>query len=355
MSGTRAATSYDVARRAGISQATVSAVLSGTRSNIRVSEETRQRVVAAAAALDYSPHPYARALQRQRSGVIAFVPQLAKRRTPLEHPVERHLGEAITYAAAQSGYRIVEERLERGTPRTSDDLLRFLRHQRVEGVIFYSPDSAAEVQGVVDADLPVVQLMRPQAAVTTDTIIVHVGGIAAAVDHLVAHGHRRIALLGHGDTNPVNRDRVDTFNAALARHGITVPQEYLRLGTYAFTEGRGSTVALLALPHRPTAIFAAADALALGSLHALHDARIRVPDGMSLVSYDDVYSAFLYPPLTSVAQPLNDIATHALALLVERLEQPDDTPHEPTHLVLPTHLHVRDSTGPARSGIPTSV
>ncbi len=344
MARARAVTSTDVARRAGVSQATVSVVLNGTRSTSRVSDATRRRVLAAAAELDYAPHPAAQALRRQRSGVIAFVPEA--RRGPLaEHPVSHQLSVQIAAAAIRRGYHVVEANAEPASARASDKLVGFLASRRVDGVIFYAPGTAAEVRRVVERGLPVVQLLRPQIAAATPAITVDAAlGIAAAVDHLVGLGHRRIAFLGHGGPHPIDRARREGFAAALARHGLPLPGEWVRaVASYAIEEGRRAVHALLALPARPTALFAASDTLALGALHALHEARLRAPDNLSLVSYDDVFAAQLPPPLSCVVQPLEEVAEGAVAILAARLERPEGCAGA-EGLVLPTRFVARGST-----------
>lgn len=348
-----APTGEDVARHAGVSRMTVSAVLNGARGNVRVSGETRERVLAAAAALGYSPHPAARALRRQQSQSIGFIPR-SNRGTPDEQPVAYSLSVQVARAAIRLGYHVIEASAEPAASRTSDELVRFLLKWRVDGVIVDSPDSDGEVQRLVDHGLPVVQLMRPRFSVATATITVDAAeGIAAAVDHLVAQGHREIAFLGSRPDHAVDRSRLDAFIAALAAHRIDVAPSYVQLGDRASIIGDGYTLtgALLRLPLRPTAILASGDNLALGTLRALHEARVRVPDEMSLISYDDALAAHLYPPLTSVGQPFHEVAERATGLIVDRLEPSAGPGAGPVHLTLPTKLTIRSSTGPPAAGV----
>lgn len=347
----RPATSADVARHVGVSQATVSVVLSGTRSTSRVSDATRRRVLDAAATLGYSPDPAARALRRRRTGVIGFVPH-DLRDALAEHFVPHHLNSRIARAAIRSGYHAIEASAETVGARGGGDLVQFLLRRRVDGVIFYAPDSADEVLLACDHGLPVVQLLRPQLAAATPTITVDAApGIEAAIDHLVALGHRRIAFLGHGGPHPTDRARRDCFAAALDRHGLPAPPEWARLvDAYTVEGGKAATQAFLTLPERPTALFAAGDNLALGALHAVHEARLRVPDDLSLVSYDDILAPQLPPPLSCVVQPLEEVAEGAVAILAARLERPEECAGAEA-LVLPTQFVARGSTqGPPRDG-----
>lgn len=346
MSSGRATTSADVAKQAGVSRATVSVVLNGTHSNIRVSDETRSRVLAAAAELDYTPHPAAQALRRQRSGTIGFVPR-AFVGVPFEQPIPYLLGLFIARAALRRDLRILEIPAEGEASRGTDELVRFLLGRRVDGVILHAPSTVHEVRRVVDRGLPVVQLLRPQFDARTPAITVDpVPGIDAAVAHLIAQGHRRIAFIGSAAAHPVDRTRVERFRTALAAHGI-VPHDGLMclVDDLSIAAGHASTQALLALEERPTAIFAAADSSAIGALQALHEARLRVPDDISLISYDDAFAPYLCPPLTAVAQPLERVAEEALGLLVEGFDGA-----RPPQIVLPSELRPRASVQPPRSG-----
>ncbi len=353
MAKPRTITSNDVAREAGVSRATVSIVLSGTAGNIRVSDETRQRVLAAAATLGYSPHPLAQALRRQRSDTIGFVPRFS-RTSPYEHPVPYLLSVQIAQAAIRRGFHIVEASAETTASRTSDELARFLLDRRVDGVILDSPETADEVARFAARGLPIVQLIRPQHAVASATLTVDATpGIVAAIDHLVALGHRRIGFLGHGGAHPIDRSRREAFIAALARHDLIAEGGWIRLvSDYSIAESREATLALLAAPTRPTALFAAGDNLALGVLQALYARRLRVPDDLSLISYDDIFAPHLPPPLTSVSQPLRELAERALSLLIDQLDLPADAAPQPhRQQALPTTLVIREST---TAPLPTS-
>lgn len=347
MSHVRAVTSSDVARHAGVSQATVSVVLNNARSTIRVSDTTRQRIIAAAVELGYTPHHAAQALRRQRSGIIGFVPRIY-RQTPYERPIPYLLSVEIARAAMQRGYHVIEVNTESGDARAGDELIAFLLGQRVDGVIFDAPGTAAEVERFTARGIPVVQLLRPQPAPQASTITVDASvGIGGAVDHLVALGHARIAVIGSDAANAVDRARLAAYQSALARHALPMPDAYRQLDTdRSLSTGYRATTAFLALPAPPTALIVMGDSLALGALRALYEHHMRVPDAMSIVSYDDAFAAFLYPPLTSVVQPVRDVADYAIRLLAERIEAPDAAPRAPTHAVLQTGLVVRASTSP---------
>lgn len=343
----RSPTADDVAKRVGVSRMTVSSVLNGTGSNVRVSDATRRRVIEAARDLGYRADPAARALRSGRSRIIGFVPR-AESATPHKEPVADLLGIYIARAAMAHGHHIVEASAETAASRGSDELSRFLLGWRVDGVIFDSPASDAEVQRFLDIGVPVIQLMRPRMGIATVTITVDSAeGIRQAVDHLVKLGHQHIAYIGSGISHHMGRLRRDQFVHSLASHGLQIPDAYVCPDSNASVED-GFAIArrFFDLPKIPTAIFAAGDNLALGALRALYQARLRVPDDVSVISYDDTFVANLYPPLTSVGQPLSEVAATAVSLIVDRADSaPEDSVLAKTHVTLPAQLHVRESTG----------
>jgi DNA-binding LacI/PurR family transcriptional regulator len=350
MGKSRAVTSVDVARRAGVSRATVSVVMSGSHTNIRVSARTRDRVLKAAAELGYAPHPAAQALRRQRTGSIGFVPRPG-RGSPYDNPIPYLLSTHLVEAATRRGFHIIEATAETARAAGSTDLGRFLLSRRVDGVVFDRPDTSVVIETMVERGVPVVQVIRPLPDALSPTVAVDPGpGIVAAVNHLVSLGHRQIAYVGVGGSHRVERARLDSFCDALALCGITPQSHDIQLGSdYRLDEGLRLTQRLLDLPGRPTAIFAAGDSLALGVLRALYAAAVHVPSQMSLISYDDAFAAHLYPPLSSVVQPIQAVAEHAIALLTAGLEPAPGAESAPVHLVLPTHLIPRASTAIPRS------
>jgi LacI family transcriptional regulator len=338
-------TSTDVAREAGVSQSTVSLVLNGKASAIGISEETRKRVLAAASELGYWPDPSAQALRRGRSNILGFIPRTG-RALSLEQPVPFLLQAHCVRAATRRGFHVVE--IE-GDP-TGNELIQLLKRHHVDGVLFHTPQTATEVQQVVNHGWPVVQLMVPRPDAHTAAVYVDSrNGIHAAIDHLVALGHRQIAYVGFETPHLIQRHRQEHFDQALSANQIGLSSEYQRIAREGsvISDAQNLTYELLALVERPTAIFAASDQLALGVMRALYEADIRVPDAISVVSFDDLFAPYLSPPLTSVAQPLQEVAERAIELLIDGIESDVATTDlAPVQVALPAPLVVRSSTGP---------
>lgn len=341
----RAVTANDIAMRANVSRTAVSVVLNGARSNVRVSDATRQRIEEIADTLGYSPNRAAQALRRRRSGVIGFVPMVIERsRTPLDLPVQYLLGTYLARTALNQRLHIVEATMT--TP--ACDLTQLLLNLGVDGAIFHSPKSAREVQSVVELGIPVVQLMRPQYEAETFTITVDPEpGITAGVNYLIELGHRRIAFIGANSVHPNDAVRMATFVDALREQGIHSPPEYLKAsGEYSIENGCSAAYELMSSEEQPTAILAAGDSLALGVLHALYQLHLRVPEDVSLISYDDAFVRDFYPALTSISQPYELVAEQAISVIAQASSSSSDAKRDLAHAIHPSQLVKRASTGP---------
>ncbi len=251
-------------------------------------------------------------------------------------------------AAVSRGYQVIEINSAEHPPAEREETLRLLLNRRVDGVILGWPRSDLEVRRILDHGLPAVQVMKPRLAEGSSTITVDSSpGIDAAVNHLVALGHERIAYLGNNDPHPIEYARLDRFVTSLERHGIQACEEYVKLGDLSLAESRELTHALLSLPEPPTAMLMV-DSSVLGGLRALYERRLRLPDDVNVVSTDDMLASHLYPPLTSIVQPLKEVAESAVTLIEERVSGLKDDDEEPSHIVLPTHMEVRSSTNELR-------
>lgn len=173
-------------------------------------------------------------------------------------------------------------------------------------------------------------------------------GALDATAHLVELGHRRIATI----TGTLEQDnalaRLAGFRTALIRAGIVVDDDLVRTGNYGISAGYEATQHLIGLDDPPTAIFAGSDDTALGALHALRAAGLRVPDDVSLVGFDDLpVTPWLDPPLTTVRQPLSEMGGSAVEMIHRRISQAGN----PVQIELATRLVVRASTGPVSGAV----
>jgi DNA-binding LacI/PurR family transcriptional regulator len=326
----------DVAAHAGVGVATVSRVLNG-RAN--VAPATRDRVLSAIKTLDYHPSSVARNLSLRRTLVIGVV-------TPFltnPSPIERVRG--IVTALGESEYDLALFDVE--SPGRQRRAFRLLADpHRTDGLLIVSlipPDD--EVRRLQSAGIETV-LVDARSDALPSVVIDDVEGAAMATRYLLQLGHRRVALIGDkppdGFRFVSSRDRTVGYEKALAEFGVQVRPEYVREGTHSRHVARSIAEELLRLPTPPTAIFAASDTQALGVLEAARAFRLRVPDDLSVIGFDDIEIAS-YAGLTTIRQPLFESGRRGAELLLSALA--GNTPAARVE-TLQLDLIVRGTTGP---------
>jgi LacI family transcriptional regulator len=231
----------------------------------------------------------------------------------------------------------------RGTSRAARWIRELTATGRRAAIGITSDLTDADLAALSRARLPLV-VVDPHNIAQPDVTSVgstNFAGGMAATQHLLSLGHRRIAYLGGPPTSGCNQARMSGFRSAMEAAGAPVPKEYLWLRDFLYDDGLAGGTALLDLPHRPTAIFAGSDEIALGVMEAARARGLRVPEDLSLVGFDDTQVARLAsPPLTTVKQPLREMGAVALrtALQLAAGERVDSH-----HVELATTLIVRES------------
>jgi DNA-binding LacI/PurR family transcriptional regulator len=329
----RAAVMADVARVAGVSHQTVSRVLNDAE---RVRPETRERVLSAMRELDYRPNPVARALVTGRSrtlGVVSFD-------TTLYGPASTLFG--IERAAHAAGYfvSIVSvTALDRASVLTA---VERLRGQGVDGILLITPQEAAAQAVVhVPAGMPVVAVEAGPVEAVPVVAVDQFAGAVAATRHLLELGHRTVwHIAGPADFLEA-RERIDGWQSALEAAGSDVPP--LLSGDWSARSGY-ELGQRLATVSDVTAVFAANDQMALGTLRALHEVGRQVPRDISIVGFDDIPEAqFFIPPLTTVRQDFNEMGRQSLMLLLSEIGAPE---RSSSRVIVEAELMVRASTAP---------
>lgn len=336
----RKTTGHDIAREAGVSQTTVSRTL---RNDPRVARETAERVLEVAKRLGYVPDASARSLVTRRTRTVAVVV------ADITNPFYPQLVEALHEQLGRAGYRMILFN-ERTDVRGNSGLEVFVNGSGADGAVFLSVTIGPEVTQLLEsARIPSVLLNRDAGEAAVDRVMAdHRGGAATVATHLLALGHRRIGLIAGPANTSTSRDREAGFSAALERAGTPLDPLLRRAGEFTHQSGFQWCTELLDRPDPPTAIFCANDVVAFGALDAARRLQIEVPRDVSIAGFDDIpmasWDAF---SLTTVRQPLVDMARDAAQLLVRRIEEDDHS--EPRRIVFPTHLVVRSTTGAARA------
>jgi LacI family transcriptional regulator len=306
------ATQKDVAKAAGVSQATVSMVLSGGGGSIPA--ETWARITKAAKDLGYVPNRFAQALKTSRSMTIAcIVPDIT-------NPFYPSLIRGIQAVADGQNYDVIAVNTD-GAPDRERHFLDWARQGRVDGVIgVFFTLRAADFASLLEAGVPVVRIESSKKRggdIPIDDIYVDSRAAAEAVtDYLIAQGRTRIALVA-GRGGP-QAHRIEGYRTALARHGyaehVIIDDEFSEVG------GTRAANAILDGDFNPTAIFAANDLMAIGVMQALRERDIDIPRQIAVAGFDDISAAKLVTPtLTTVAQFQAKMGERAAQTLMDRL------------------------------------
>jgi DNA-binding LacI/PurR family transcriptional regulator len=336
-SESRRVTTHDVARQAGVSQATVSLVLGGNP-RARVSASTRERVVRAAGELGYRPNIVARALVQRKSYAIGVVVP------DLSNPFFMDVVTGVQRVAAEAGYAVLPGDVRETSPERHIDALRA---RQVDGLILDGFGALALLEADL-AGLKVVLVDEPPErfpGVASDAP--QAGRLAA--EHLLGLGHTRLAFIGPASDVYGFRMRERGFFHTLRAAGLALTSDRLRRVPPSVGGGWRAMKALLALPRdeRPTAVFCPTDLLAAGALKACLTAGIAVPGEMSIVGCDDIELArVLTPELTTVRIPARELGARAARLLIKQLDDDGWVPRPGKPL--PVKLVVRGTTGPVR-------
>jgi LacI family transcriptional regulator len=327
-------TMKDVARRAGVSTATVSRVLTGAAT---VSEDVRQRVDQAMRDTGYRPNRVARGLRLQASMVWGLLI------SDIQNPFFTGLVRAVEDVAHANGYSLVLCNSDEDVDKESH-YLDVLVAEQVSGLIITPEDErVTSVKAALSAGIPVVAVDRRLASAAVDTVLVdNQRGARDAVEHLLGQGARRIAILLGDERVTPHRERFAGYRAGLQSQGLPVNEQLvLRAGPHSVgaVESMRET---FSAADRPDALFVSNNQLALRALQVLHDLRLNMPDDLLVVSFDDLpLAAVLRPGLTAVRQPTYDLGRRAAELLVDRLRDSTVVTRE---VLLAAQLIVRGSS-----------
>lgn len=330
-------TIHDVASAAGVSSATVSRYLQGHR--VRASG----RVAAAVRELNFRPSPAARSLKSGATGSIAVVVP------DITNPYFAAVVKGVESISQKDGYHIFLYNTEEDGDREAA-ILADLRG-RVDGVILTAADESPAAQVRLAATgIPIVLLDREVGddARFDSVLIDNVGGASQAATYLLGLGHTEVGIIsGPLETTP-GRTRHAGFLETLDKAGVQPNPANVQVSDFREEGGYQSALRLLAHDNPPTAVFVANNLMSMGALRALHDMRVRIPDELSVVGFDDLYLAeLLSSPLTVIGRPMEEQGILAIRMLLNRLI---GRSAKPRGIVLDTRLIIRESCAAPDAG-----
>jgi DNA-binding LacI/PurR family transcriptional regulator len=332
----------DVARRAGVSAATVSRAINEPH---RLNVATLARVEEAIRALGYRPSRVARRL-RVEKGLSRLVGLVIP---DIQNPFFADIARGVEDAASRDGYAVFlgnsDDELEK-----ERRYLEVMVAESVDGIVLPPSSSRSEAaEELARSGMPLVCVDRRLTRVRVDTVSVdNALGAEQAVEHLIGLGHSRIGfIVGRLDLS-TSVERLEGFERAFRRHGLEQPAGLVVAGDSRASTGRERAMELLRSQERPTALLAGNSMLTLGVLEAIHALGLRIGRDIALIGYDDMpWSLALDPPLTVVRQPAYELGFRAMELLLRRMRAPGGST---TTLLLEPELIVRRSCGAGGAG-----
>ena len=339
-------TMRDVAEHAQVSISTVSQILNGNAHYVRA--EKRERVLAAIKDLNYHPNIIARSMVKRRTMTIGLVI------TEIENALFVPVTGAVESVLSAEGYHILLAR----APDTASEIeaIETLRARQVDGFIFMFLSlsmQSAHLTRLKEAGIPFVVINRPLEDQDISQILFDDRGAGyLATHHLLTLGHTRIATISgplhHQPAWHSAQERYLGWEQALTERGIAIDPAWVVSGHYSYTGGYQAIQQLLAntweTASQPTAIFIANDLMAIGALKALHEADLRTPQDIALVTVGDLsYAAYTTPTLTTLAHPVPEAGKLAAQLLLDWLDS--RKPTHPQRIMLNFNLKVRESCG----------
>jgi LacI family repressor for deo operon, udp, cdd, tsx, nupC, and nupG len=331
---------YEVAKRAGVSTATVSRVLSQPSV---VAPATRRRVLLAVEKLNYEPNSTAQSLRTLKTGkLLVTVPDIS-------NPFFSLILQGIEDAAQREGYSVLVGDTQHDDKR-EERYAMMLKRKEADGLIFLGhrlPQPAADlVRAMAPRCAPVVNgcEFSPSLGIPS----VHIDNAKAAfeaMNHLYGLGHRRIGIVTGPLVSPLSRDRLQGATACAKRQ--KAEREFVVIhGDFSIESGAAAAERLLTRKQRPTAIFCFNDEMAIGVIEVARRLKVRVPAELSVVGFDDIrFARHIDPPLTTIAQPMRQLGEATVRLLLGILAGGGD-PETPESVTLPHKLVIRASTAP---------
>ena len=331
----------EVARRAGVSTATVSRTINNPS---MVDPKTAKRVWKAVEELRYYPNSQARSLVSGRSRILGLIV------SDITNPFFPELIKGFEDVAIQNGYEILMSSTNYDSARMALCVRRMLE-RKVEGVAIMTSEMDKHlVDQLAHRNVPMVFLdVGPTGEGISRVVVDYAMGVNEAMEHLLSLGHRRIGFISGPQGLKSARIRRSAFLRSLRRYGIDEDKRLVGEGNHTVDGGLDAMARMLESHCSPTAVLASNDLTAIGTMRAVRRAGLSVPGDVSVVGFDDIHLAeFTEPPLTTVRLSRKELAEHAFhALLRDVDEQPTGRPD----CKVETHLVIRESTCPARTGL----
>jgi DNA-binding LacI/PurR family transcriptional regulator len=329
-----------VAKLAGVSRTTVSFVLNEAP-GVKISQETRQRVLQAARELNYYPTAAARSLASGKTRRIALILGQSEDRLAADAFLPAFL-QGVTASVNRRNYLLMLQ-LAEAVP-SHEAYARLIREQQVDGLILSGPRSDDQIlDELADDEFPIILHGRLKGSGIPSIDVDNQAGGYQVTSHLIGLGHQRIGFISNAPLSYAGAQaRFAGYRSALGEHDIALDHDLVQTAVFVPQSGRRAMEALLDLPKRPTAVFAASDVVAIGAMGAIQTAGLRIPEDVAIVGFDDIFlAAHICPPLSTVRVPAYGLGWTAADVLISLIEGDEDV----SSVTLETELVIRESCG----------
>ncbi|WCK56450.1 LacI family DNA-binding transcriptional regulator [Aneurinibacillus sp. Ricciae_BoGa-3] len=323
----------DVARLANVSTATVSRVLSN---NKNVSNKTRKKVLDIINQVEYKPNRLAANLRKNTSETVAVIlPDIA-------NPFFAEIVKGFRDEALKSGYYILLCDTGNNT-RQEEEFVKLVKERLVDGIILATARMAKDEIYKLSQEIPVVLACEYIDDYEIPTVSIdNISAAREATEYLIEQGHTEIGLITGPLDVILSRDRVKGYRQALLLHDLPFRDFFIQEGDFSVKSGYEIMMKYLAHEHKPTAIFASSDEMAVGALKACKSKGLRIPDDICIIGFDDIpLCTLVEPELTTVAQPKYEIGSQAMKMLLNIIERKGLVQKQ---MVLPHQLMIRQTT-----------
>jgi LacI family transcriptional regulator len=324
----------DVAKEAGVSSMTVSRVINNSG---YVSDKTKARIEAVIEELGYVPNMLGQSLRLKQTHTLALVI------TDITNPFWTTVARGVEDAAQENGYSVILCNTDESAEK-QDQYITMLLKRRIDGILLVpTRNSAEDVQRIQKQGIKVVVLDRQLPDAQVDVVRGDsISGAYQLTQHLLAKGHRQIAMLAGPQNVSTSTERVDGYRQALREVGLE-NEAIVHWGRFSRASGYAMAQKVLTTTPRPTALFAANNFIAVGAYQAVRGATLHIPDDISLVSFGDLPPTLVLEPFLTVADHSSyDMGYQAGKLLIARLVNGDSA--ELQEIILPAELKIRSST-----------
>ena len=335
----------DIAKIANVSNATVSRVINNSPN---VKEETKKKVLETIEALDYHPNTLARGMRINKTYTIGLL------MATLTNPFYAETAKTIVDTANQCGYTIILC-ITNNDPKKQKEYIKILQERKVDGFLFASVLTQDKpVKELIKSKIPYMLFNRRFSSNKNINYVVqdNAAGTKMAVEHLMKLGHKRIAFIRGNRNFSTAVERFNGYQQALEENGFDYNEDIIVNGEYDTEKTIKATKALLALPTPPTAIVASNDLMALSAIEVIVSSKLRIPDDIALIGYDDVDMAgHSLIQLTTIAQNKTFMANIATQTLIKIIEDKQHS-QQPIQIILKPQLVIRKTCGSNIQGKP---